>query len=210
MNWLDIVIISVIAVSALISLKRGFVKELLSLITWIAAILVARFYAYDFSHYLSDFANNEKSALVLAFFVLFIGTLVIGSLINFIISQFVHAVGLSLMDRFLGMAFGVVRGALVIVVGIGLMSLTAFTDSPAWQSSVIVPHFAQVEEWTKETTKLLSEQLSEVDMSGLVDPAKAGEALQQAGEVMSEIPDSVSLPDGAFPNGSEEVIQVEN
>ncbi|GLQ30930.1 CvpA family protein [Litoribrevibacter albus] len=210
MNWLDIVIISVIVVSALISLKRGFVKELLSLITWVAAILIARIYAYDFSHYLSDFANNGKSALVLAFFVLFIGTLVVGSLINFIVSQFVHAVGLSMMDRFLGMAFGVIRGALIVVVGIGLMSLTAFTDGPAWQSSVIVPHFAQVEEWTKETTKLLSEQLSEMDMSGLVDPSKAGEALQQAGEVMSEIPDSVSVPDDAFPNGSEEVIQVEN
>ncbi|MFC3149740.1 CvpA family protein [Litoribrevibacter euphylliae] len=210
MNWLDIVIISVIAVSALVSLKRGFVKELMSLVTWIAALLIARIYAYDFSHYLSDFANNGKSALVLAFFVLFVGSLIVGSLINFIISQFVHAVGLSLMDRFLGVAFGVVRGALVIVVGIGLMSLTAFSDSPAWQSSVIVPHFAQVEEWTKETTKLLSEQLSEVDMSGLVDPSVAGEVLQQAGDAMSEVPDSIPLPDEAFQDGSEEVIQVEN
>lgn len=216
MNWLDIVIIGVISVSALISLKRGFVKELMSLVTWVAAILIARVYAYDFSHYLSDFANDGKSALVLAFFVLFIGTLIVGSLINFVVSQFVHAVGLSLMDRFLGVAFGVIRGALVIVVGIGLMSLTAFSNSPVWQSSVIVPHFAQVEEWTKETTKLLSEQLSEVDLTGLVDPSVAGDMLQKAGDTLSDVPGSVPMPDalpagdGTFEDGAEDVIQVEN
>jgi len=216
MNWLDIVIIGVISVSALISLKRGFVKELMSLVTWVAAILIARVYAYDFSHYLSDFANDGKSALVLAFFVLFIGTLIVGSLINFVVSQFVHAVGLSLMDRFLGVAFGVIRGALVIVVGIGLMSLTAFSDSPVWQSSVIVPHFAQVEEWTKETTKLLSEQLSDVDLTGLVDPSAAGDMLQKAGDTLSDVPGSVAMPDalttgdGVFEDGAEDVIQVEN
>jgi len=216
MNWLDIVIIGVISVSALISLKRGFVKELMSLVTWVAAILIARVYAYDFSHYLSDFANDGKSALVLAFFVLFIGTLIVGSLINFVVSQFVHAVGLSLMDRFLGVAFGVIRGALVIVVGIGLMSLTAFSDSPVWQSSVIVPHFAQVEEWTKETTNFLSEQLSDVDLTGLVDPSAAGDMLQKAGDTLSDVPGSVAMPDalttgdGVFEDGAEDVIQVEN
>ncbi len=210
MNWLDWAIIVVISVSALISLKRGFVKELLSLVTWVASLFIARIYAYDLSHYLSDFANDGKSALVLAFFILFVGVLIVGSLINFIVSQFVHAVGLSLMDRFLGVAFGVVRGALVIVVSIGLLSLTAFVDSPVWQSSSIVPHFAQVESWTKETTKLLSERLSEMDMSGLVDPAVAGDALQQAGEVLSEIPDTESAPEEVWTDGAEEVIQVEN
>ncbi|GAA3911156.1 CvpA family protein [Litoribacillus peritrichatus] len=211
MNWFDWAIVGVISVSALISLKRGFMKELFSLVTWVAALLISRIYAYDFSHYLSDFANDGKSALVLAFFVLFVGVLIVGSFINFIISQFVKAVGLSMWDRLLGVVFGVVRGALVIVVAIGLLSLTAFVDSPVWQSSQIVPHFAQVEAWTKETTKLLSEQLSEMDMSGLVDPAVAGEALQQAGDALSEIPDTTeSVSTEKWMDGAEEVIQVEN
>lgn len=233
MNWLDIAIIAVISVSALISLKRGFVKELLSLITWVVAVVIARVYAYDFSHYLTDYANDGKAALVLAFFVLFIGTLIAGSVVNFVVGQFVHAVGLTVMDRLLGTAFGLVRGAVVIVVVIGLTSLTPFTESQAWQSSQIVPHFAQVEEWTKETTKVLTEQLSDVDMSGLVDSSSAGELLKKAGEVMAEVPasveipegaldlDSLSLPDGmnanditlpegALPDDASDVIQVEN
>jgi membrane protein required for colicin V production len=217
MNWLDWAIIGVIVISALISLKRGFAKELMSLVTWIAAMLIARIYAYDFSHYLSDFANDGKSALVLSFFVLFLGVLIVGSLVNFIVGQFVHAVGLTLLDRFLGVAFGVIRGALVIVVAIGLLSLSAFSSSPAWEGSTIVPHFAQVEEWTKETTKLLSEQLSEVDMTGLVDPEAVQGALSEADNAVKDISDSVPSADVEWQSGEEdfdeeaaEVIQVEN
>lgn len=148
-NWLDAVIFAVIAVSALISLVRGFVKEALSLVSWLLAGTVAWMFGGDLAVYLAPYIETPSLRVIAACALLFLGTLVAGGLVNFLVAQLVRATGLSGTDRFLGMFFGAARGVLLVVVAVGLLSLSPVVQDPWWRESVLVPHFLLVADWSK-------------------------------------------------------------
>lgn len=148
-NWVDLIILAVVAISALISLTRGFIKEALSLITWVVAGVVAWMFGGDLSGYLAPYIETPSLRVAAACALLFVATLVAGGLLNFLLAQLVRATGLSGTDRFLGMFFGAARGALLIVVAVGVLSLSPVTQDAWWQDSVLVPHFLLVADWSK-------------------------------------------------------------
>ena len=76
-------------------------------------------------------------------------TLLLGGLINYLIGQLVIVIGLSGTDRFLGMVFGAARGALLVVVAVGLLSLAPVEADTWWRESVVIPHFLLVADWSK-------------------------------------------------------------
>ena len=145
----DWAIIAVIALSAVISLARGFVKEALSLLTWIVAGLVAWMFGGALAEYLTPYIDTPSVRIIAACTILFLVTLVIGGLINYLISQLVRATGLSGTDRFLGMIFGAARGALLIIVAVGLLSLVPVEGDNWWRESALIPHFLLVADWSK-------------------------------------------------------------
>ncbi len=149
MNWADWVILAVIVVSSLISLKRGFVKEALSLATWIAAFVVARLFTDNMSALLAGYIDTPSARVVAAFVLLFVATLFAGALINNLIGLLVRATGLSGTDRVLGMVFGIARGGVLVVVLVALLGLTPVIQDRWWQQSTLIPHFAVMEEWTQ-------------------------------------------------------------
>ncbi|MBT8437545.1 MAG: CvpA family protein, partial [Gammaproteobacteria bacterium] len=81
MSWLDLVILGVIVLSALISLIRGFVKESISLLTWIAAGILAFRYFSPMAALLEPYLADPTIRSMAAFAVLFISTLIIGAII---------------------------------------------------------------------------------------------------------------------------------
>jgi|TARA_R110000850_G_scaffold16079_15_gene50203 membrane protein required for colicin V production len=149
LGWIDWAIIAIIAVSALISLARGFVKEALSLLTWVVAGLVAWLFGGALAGHLSPFIETPSIRVIVACSILFILTLVLGGLINYLIGQLVRVTGLSGTDRFLGMIFGAARGALLIVVAVGLLSLAPVEADTWWRQSELIPHFLLVADWSK-------------------------------------------------------------
>lgn len=149
LGWIDWAIIAIIAVSALISLARGFVKEALSLLTWVVAGLVAWLFGGALAGHLSPFIATPSIRVIVACSILFILTLVLGGLINYLIGQLVRVTGLSGTDRFLGMIFGAARGALLIVVAVGLLSLAPVEADTWWRQSELIPHFLLVADWSK-------------------------------------------------------------
>lgn len=148
-TWVDWAIIAIIAISSLISLKRGFVKEALSLVTWIIAGVVAWMFGGALSQHLTEFIEMPSARVITGCAILFVATLLVGALVNFLISELVRVTGLSGTDRFLGMVFGGARGALLVVVLTGLLSLAPVQQDPWWQQSSLLPHFLMVADWSK-------------------------------------------------------------
>lgn len=149
LTWVDWAIVATIAVSALISLTRGFVKEALSLLTWVIAGLVAWLFGGALAELLVPYIETPSLRVIAACSILFVMTLLLGGLVNYLISQLVKATGLSGTDRFLGMVFGAARGALLVVVAVGLLSLAPVEADAWWRESVVIPHFLLVADWSK-------------------------------------------------------------
>jgi membrane protein required for colicin V production len=157
-SWVDWAIIAIIAISSLISLSRGFVKEALSLLTWIIAGVVAWMFGGALSQHLGEFIETPSARVITACAILFIVTLLVGALVNYLIGELIRVTGLSGTDRFLGMVFGAARGGLLVVVLIGLLSLAPVQQDPWWQQSTLLPHFLLVADWSKNLILGMSSQ----------------------------------------------------
>ncbi len=147
MQWIDIIILSIIGISAVISLVRGFVKEALSLVGWMAAIWVALTYSDVLADLTTNYISTPSIRFVAAFTFLFVVTLLLSSLINFLASQLVKKTGLSGTDRMIGVVFGVARGGVVVAMLVLLAGLTPLPHDPWWQESMLVGHFQEMVGW---------------------------------------------------------------
>lgn len=145
----DWAIVAIIAISALISLSRGFVKEALSLVTWIIAGAVAWMFGGSLSEYLAGYIETPSARVIAGCAIMFVATLIVGAMINYLIGELVRVTGLSGTDRFLGMAFGAARGVLLVVVAVGLLSLGPVQQDGWWKESQLVPKFLLVADWSK-------------------------------------------------------------
>jgi len=155
MSWLDIIIVLVIVISALIGFTRGFVKEAVSVITWVAAIWLAVAFSGDLAAWLPQ--SLERAAFSLggtdfeirnmrvgiAFVLIAIATLIVGAVINLLLAKVTRAQVVKGADRFLGLAFGIVRGAAVIVIMVLAAGLTRAPLSDWWREARLLPPFEQ-------------------------------------------------------------------
>ena len=141
MTVVDVILIVVIFLSALFSLIRGFVKESISLATWVIAIWLAATFAPKLADVLPLSIESEAVRQAIGFGVLFILSLVVGAVVNMLVSQVVKKTGLSTADRVFGVAFGALRGGLIIVVFVVIGGMTPLPESDWWQSSVLLQWF---------------------------------------------------------------------
>lgn len=143
----DYIIIGIIAFSILVSLLRGFVREVMSLASWVVAFFVASY----FYPYLAAYLTQIESAYVrngTAIGILFILTLIVGGVVNYVISQLVDKTGLSGTDRILGACFGLLRGVLIVAALLFFVdTFTNLDQSDWWKESKLIPHFGFVVEW---------------------------------------------------------------
>ncbi len=148
MNWADWVIVVVIGLSTLLSLWRGFVKEALSLVTWVAAFFVAVAFSTRLSALLADVIANDGLRYAAAYVILFASTLLLGALLNSLVAQLIKMTGLSGVDRLLGTAFGFARGLLVIVVVV-YVARALVPDAQAADQSLLLPQVMLVVQWAE-------------------------------------------------------------
>jgi membrane protein required for colicin V production len=150
MNWVDYTIIGVIVLSAVISIARGFVREVLSLVAWIGAFWVALSFSHQVAEYATDYIHNPSVREASAFIVLFLVTLLALALVNYLISQLVEKTGLTGTDRMLGMVFGVARGVVVVALLVLLAGLTSLPQEAWWKESMLMEHFVNLAVWVKD------------------------------------------------------------
>lgn len=156
----DWVIVVVVVVSALVSLKRGFVKELLSLLSWVGALIIASLFSERLAGLMTGLITTESWRLAAAFTLLFILTLVVGAMVNHLIGELVRMTGLSGLDRTLGVVFGILRGGLIVVALLAVARLFALDGF--WQGSVLVPWIDPLINWTGVYVHSASERVFDI------------------------------------------------
>lgn len=143
MNWADWAIVIVLTLSSVISLARGFIKEALSLVIWIVALVVANVFSSRLEIFLINAISTPSLRAMAAFLLVFIGVLLIGALLNFLIGLIVKATGLSGTDRLFGMLFGFVRGLLIVMIFlIYVPNYVAIKNDPWFRQSQLIPYFS--------------------------------------------------------------------
>ncbi len=167
LNWADWAIIGIVVLSGLYSLRGGFVKEALSLVTWVAAFVIARLFAPSMSTLLDDFISTPSVRIGGAFILVFVATLMVGAILNNLIGLLVQATGLSGTDRVLGVGFGVVRGGLIVVVLAALLVRSPVVSDQWWSESQLIPHFLLLETWTRDTASDIGSLIWNIGVDGI-------------------------------------------
>lgn len=137
MNWFDYTVIGIVVLSASLGWWRGLVYEVLSLLGWVVAAVVARLFAVQAAPYMPAALGTEAVRTAAAFAVLLIGTLIIGGIVAWLLSKLVKWVGLGWLDGLLGGLFGVLRGALVVLVLVLLAGLSGVQKEPFWRNAAL-------------------------------------------------------------------------
>lgn len=171
-HWADIVILAVIGVSALISVLRGFLREVLSLLAWILAFWVALTFTSQLAPLLEAYVEVPSIRFILAFAALFLVTLLGMSLIGHFVVKLVDKTGLTGTDRMLGLLFGMARGGLVVLVLVLLAGLTQVPQDPWWRESGLLAHFQRAALWVRE---YLPESIAEHIRYDVVVPSATAE-----------------------------------
>jgi membrane protein required for colicin V production len=147
-NWIDILLLLVIAFSILSGLMAGFARVGIGFIATILGILFG-FWCYGIvAAYFLDYVSSRAIANLIGFFLIFIVISVLGAIVGRILAGFFKWAGLSWFDRLLGGAFGVVRGVIIVVAMVTV--LMAFAPSPPPRSVVdsrLMPSLAGVSDF---------------------------------------------------------------
>jgi membrane protein required for colicin V production len=136
MPVLDWIFLGVLFISMVVGAWRGLVFEVISVLSWIAAFVLAQWFAPMVSQWLPIAGASEAIRYAAGFVLVFIAAIFLGGLIAFLTKKLIAAVGLRPADRLLGAAFGVVRGIIVLLALTVVVGMTPMKSAPMWQESM--------------------------------------------------------------------------
>lgn len=133
--WVDWALLALVAVSMLVGVVRGLAYEVMSLMGWVVAYVAAPALSPLVSPALPVGRTGSGLNAAAAFVAVFVATLLVWSLLSWLIRQLVKASPLNPLDRALGALFGVLRGILAALVLATAVQMTPLYETPAWQAS---------------------------------------------------------------------------
>lgn len=139
MTIFDYLVLFILISSIVISTLRGLVKEILSLVSWIVAFVVANMYGAQLAPLLPDMIPGEMVRLIVAFVALFIGVRLLMGLLMMAVDALIKASGLSLADRGLGGLFGLARGIVIVLAGVIVAGMTDLPKQQFWTEAMLSP-----------------------------------------------------------------------
>ncbi len=147
LTWIDWLFVAVLMVTGLTGLLRGLIREALGLAAWIIALLVARLLAEPVADLFAGLIDNPDGRLVLAFVLVIFAVILICGIVIRMLHAAVEWVGMGLLNRVTGAAFGMAKGAAVLVLVTILINLTPLANLQAWQDAELRPTFEQLRDW---------------------------------------------------------------
>jgi membrane protein required for colicin V production len=134
-NFIDIVVLVVIGISALIALSSGFVNVVLWILSWVGAVVATVYFFPTFQPMVAQHVSDTLIANILTAGAIFIVAIIIFTILNQIISGFVRASRIGALDRSLGFVFGLVIGA-ALVCGAYMLMVFVVPDRKDWPQPV--------------------------------------------------------------------------
>jgi len=135
MNWLDVLLLLILAASVVTSFSTGLAREVVGLFSMIAALVLAIWFYGTAGSFLRPYVSAPGIANFCGFLIVFCGVLILGALIGKLLSRMMKVAGLSFVDRLLGAGFGAVRGLLVSIALV--LALLAFTPGKSPPNAVV-------------------------------------------------------------------------
>ena len=129
---LDWICLAVLALSLSIGAWRGLVYEVLSVVNWVLAFVLAQWAAPSIAQWLPMHGASDMVRYGAAFFFSFILCLLAGSVLVFLTKKVVHVSGMGLVDRFLGLAFGSLRAMVILLIAALALRMTPLARSDWW------------------------------------------------------------------------------
>jgi membrane protein required for colicin V production len=184
MGGFDWIIAAILLVSILVGVMRGFIKESLSLISWILAVWLATTFSVEAGEFINQFIHipNPKFRMTAGFALIFIGTLFAFAVISYVVIKIFVRGPIKGVDRVLGIGFGALRGAAIIVALLIFTRAAGFESSDWWANSVHIAKFEPLMEYAESLmpddwrTELESEQSLQERAVDKVIKAQQGES----------------------------------
>ena len=148
MTAFDYVLLFLLVGFMLISMTKGLVREVISLLSWVVAFYVATHYGEVLMPWLPNAVSGDVMRMIVAFIVLFIGTRIVMAILARLVNVVLHATGLTLLDRFLGALFGLAKGALVALALVLVCGMTKIPQQPFWKNAMFSQMVLQVAKMT--------------------------------------------------------------
>lgn len=178
MNWVDLAVLVVVAISAAVAFMRGIVRESLGILAWAGAAWFSWTYV-DFARQLvRDLVGNEQMAEIIAYAGVFLVALLVLSVATSIVAQVIHSLGLGAVDRTLGIVFGLARGALLVIaayVAAGWLSVPDRWPQPVREARLL-PFVAEAA--TRVAEKIPERFRPNLPLPPLLAPTRSIDLLQ--------------------------------
>lgn len=179
MALIDWAIVIILIVSVLSAAKHGFFVEAFSLAGVVLGLLLASWNYQKILPWISSWVHSPGVAEAIAFVVIAIAVMVVAGLAGRLIRWSVRSIGLGWADRFIGAIFGLLKGC--VLVTLGVMAIAAFLPHATWlEQSKFAPYF-----------------LSVAHEASVVTPAQLGERIREGVKVIRD-----AQPDWLKPNAA--------
>jgi membrane protein required for colicin V production len=135
MTWVDLIVLAVLALSALLAFSRGLVREVLSLAAWVGAIFAAIWSLPRLRPHAEQWLGSTPWTDPIVFAAVFIVSLIVLMIIARMLSGLVRASAIGGVDRTLGLVFGVLRGAALLILAYIIAGMVVQVDR--WPEPVL-------------------------------------------------------------------------
>jgi membrane protein required for colicin V production len=212
LNFVDIVVLAVIALSTLLALGRGFVKEVLSIFGWIGAAigtLLIFFYVPQIREFFGKQIAEPVLADIVCAVAIFVVLLIVLGFFNHAIASRVHASSLGPLDKSLGLVFGLARG--IVLVALAHMAMTDwFLPEKARRPDVInqartEPYVAMAADFIKsKIPQEWKDRASAVFDEGSKAVEQGKELNDTIQKLSPQVPQETTPPSGESPGDSKQ------
>jgi membrane protein required for colicin V production len=144
MNTADYLVIAIVFVPAVVGVLRGFLREVIALLSWVFGLLIAWHFGPALEPQLGGLLADPHVRPWAARAILWLAVMLVGAATGAIVCHFVRLAMFSAMDRFLGFVFGILRGLVLLGVCVLVCQTLRLDGERWWHRSMLIPHAEQV------------------------------------------------------------------